>query len=115
MDFAAGNGADTSHEGRQRSPEDFCAKDSTLPASLVPPSREEPAAMLSRLAREYYMLSDIATNMRSGFILLNSAEQVAYSNPSAERLLVVSSRPLVEDPAFNMPPPLVSLPSTPHT
>src|SRR5579864_2072210 len=73
MDFAAGNGADTSHEGRQRSPEDFCAKDSTLPASIIRPSTEEPAAMLPRLAREYYMLSDIATNMRSGFILSRKA------------------------------------------
>src|SRR5713101_5714216 len=115
MDFAAGNGADTSHEGRQRSPEDFCAKDSTLPASIIPPSTEEPAAMLSRLAREYYMLSDIATNMRSGFILLNSAEQVAYSNPSAERLLGVSSRALVEEPVFDVRGQLVSLAANPES
>src|SRR5713101_1181144 len=115
MDFAAGNGADTSHEGRQRSPEDFCAKDSTLPASIIPPSTEEPAAMLSRLAREYYMLSDIATNMRSGFILLNSAEQVAYSNPSAERLLGVSSRALVEEPVCDVRGQLVSLAANPES
>jgi DNA-binding response OmpR family regulator/signal transduction histidine kinase len=115
MDFAAGNGADTSHEGRQRSPPDFRAGDSTLPASIISSSTEEPAAMLSRFAREYYMLSDIATNMRSGFILLNSAEQVAYSNPSAERLLGVSSQALVEEPVFDVRRQLVSLAANPES
>ena len=71
--------------------------------------------MLSRLAPEYYMLSDIATNMRSGFILLNSAEQVAYSNPSAERLLGVSNRALVEEPVFDVRGQLVSLAANPES
>ena len=61
------------------------------------------------------MLSDIATNMRSGFILLNSAEQVAYSNPSAERLLGVSSRALVEEPVFDVRGQLVSLAANPES
>ena len=115
MDFAAGNGADTSHEGKQRSPEDFCAEDSTLPASTLSTSTEESAAMSSSLAREYYILSDIATNMRSGFILLNSVEQVAYSNPSAERLLGVNSRTLVEEPVFDVRKQLVSLAANPES
>jgi DNA-binding response OmpR family regulator/signal transduction histidine kinase len=115
MDFAAGNGADTSHEDWQQSPGDFCAEESTLPASTISTSTEKPAILSSSLAREYYILDGVATNMRSGFILLNQADQVAYSNPSAERLLGITSGMLLEQPVFDMRKQLISLSANPES
>jgi DNA-binding response OmpR family regulator/signal transduction histidine kinase len=115
MDFAAGNGADTSHEDWQRSPGDFWAEESTLPASTISTSTEKPAIMSSSLAREYYILDGVASNMRSGFILLNLAEQVAYSNPGAERLLGIASGMLLEQPVFDVRKQLISLAANPES
>ncbi len=115
MDFAAGNGADTSHEDWQQSPGDFWAEKSTLPASSISTSTEKPAITSSSLAREYYILDGVATNMRSGFILLNLAEQVAYSNPSAERLLGIASGMLLEQPVFDVRKQLISLSANPQS
>ena len=115
MDFAAGNGADTSHEDWQQSPGDFWAEKSTLPASNISTSTEKPAITSSSLAREYYILDGVATNMRSGFILLNLAEQVAYSNPSAERLLGIASGMLLEQPVFDVRKQLISLAANPES
>ncbi len=55
-------------------------------------SREQIAARPSRslivdLAEEHAILANIASNLRSGFILLNQAETIAYANPIAQRLL----------------------------
>src|SRR5215472_3343941 len=69
---------------------------------------------VSSLAREYYILDGVATNMRSGFILLNLAEQVAYSNPSAERLLGIASGMLLEQPVFDVRKQLISLAANPE-
>jgi DNA-binding response OmpR family regulator/signal transduction histidine kinase len=69
--------------------------------------------MPSSLAREYFILSEIATNMRSGFILLNPAEQVAYFNPSAERLIGINQGKLVEQPIFDVRQQLISLAANP--
>jgi DNA-binding response OmpR family regulator/signal transduction histidine kinase len=69
--------------------------------------------MSSSLAREYFILSEIATNMRSGFILLNPAEQVAYFNPSAERLIGISKGKLNEQPIFDVREQLISLAANP--
>jgi DNA-binding response OmpR family regulator/signal transduction histidine kinase len=69
--------------------------------------------MPSSLAREYFILSEIATNMRSGFILLNPAEQVAYFNPSAERLIGINQGKLVEQPVFDVRQQLISLAANP--
>jgi DNA-binding response OmpR family regulator/signal transduction histidine kinase len=71
--------------------------------------------MSSSLAREYFILSEIATNMRSGFILLNPAEQVAYFNPSAERLIGISRGKLIEQPVFDVRKQLVSLAANPES
>ena len=71
--------------------------------------------MSSSLAREYFILSEIATNMRSGFILLNPAEQVAYFNPSAERLIGINRGKLVEQPVFDVRKLLISLAANPES
>ena len=71
--------------------------------------------MSSSLAREYFILSEIATNMRSGFILLNPAEQVAYFNPSAERLIGISRVKLIEQPIFDVRRQLISLAANPES
>ncbi len=113
MDFAAGNGSDTGHAGWQRSPEDFWAEESSLPATTI--STGEPAAIPLNFAREYCVLAGVASNMRSGFILLNSAEQVAYLNPSAERLLGVAGGELLEQPIFDVRKQLVSLAANPES
>jgi DNA-binding response OmpR family regulator/signal transduction histidine kinase len=115
MDFATGNGADTSHEDWQQSPGDFWAEKSTLPASSISTSTEKPAITSSSLAREYYILDGVATYMRSGFILLNLAEQVAYSNPSAERLLGIASGMLLEQPVSDVRKQLISLAANPES
>ena len=71
--------------------------------------------MSSSLTREYYILSEITTNLRSGFILLNPAEQVTYFNPSAERLIGISSDVLHEQPVFDVRKHLVSLAANPES
>src|SRR5256884_73400 len=71
--------------------------------------------MSSSLAREYFILSEIATNMRSGFILLNPAEQVAYFNPSAERLIGINRSKLLEQPIFDVRKQLISLAANPES
>lgn len=70
--------------------------------------------MSSSFAREYFILSEIATNMRSGFILLNPAEQVAYFNPSAERLIGISKGKLIGQPIFDVREQLISLAANPE-
>src|SRR5258708_18429886 len=113
MDFAAGNGAETGHADRQRSPGDFWAEESALPASYI--SKEETAAIASNFAREYRVLAGVASNMRSGFILLNSAEQVTYFNPSAQRLLGIAGNVLLDKPIFDVRKQLVSLAANPES
>jgi len=53
--------------------------------------------------------------MRSGFILLNPAEQVAYFNPSAERLIGISRGKLIEQPVFDVRKQLISLAANPES
>jgi len=53
--------------------------------------------------------------MRSGFILLNPAEQVAYFNPSAERLIGISRGKLLEHPIFDVREQLISLAANPES
>ena len=71
--------------------------------------------MSSSFAREFYLLAGVATNMRSGFILLNPAEQVAYFNPSAERLLGITNNELLGQPIFDVRKQLVSLAANPES
>lgn len=70
--------------------------------------------MSSSLAREYFILSEITTNIRSGFILLNPAEQVTYFNPSAERLIGINYEMLHEQQAFDVRKHLISLAANPE-
>ncbi len=71
--------------------------------------------MSSSFAREFYLLAGVVTNMRSGFILLNPAEQVAYFNPSAERLLGITNDELHGQPIFDVRKQLVSLAANPES
>lgn len=52
--------------------------------------------------------------MRSGLILLDRDEQVAYSNPSAERLLGISLSEMLEQPLFDVRDQLLSLAAHPN-
>ena len=109
MDFAAGNGADgpLAHSNDN----DWWTEENGLsPADI---SCEEPALVPVGVGQEQYILAGVATNMRSGFILLDSSEHVTYSNPSASRLLGIGSYDLVEQPAFDVRKQLVSLAADP--
>ena len=63
----------------------------------------------------YAVLAGVASNMRSGLILLDAHEQVAYSNPSVERLLDVSLREMLEQPLFDVRQQLLSLVAHPSS
>ena len=71
--------------------------------------------MSSSLARDYFILSEITAKIRSGFILLNPAEQVTYFNPSAERLIGITSDLLHEQPVFDVRQHLISLAANPES
>src|SRR6266849_4023590 len=81
---------------------------------LADTSLELPTASLTALAREHYILADVAANMRSGFILLNRGERVTYSNPRAQRLLGISGRELLKQPVFDVRKQLISLAADPE-
>jgi len=51
--------------------------------------------------------------MRSGLVLLDRQEQVAYSNPSAQRLLGISPPGILEQPLFDVREQLLSLAAHP--
>jgi DNA-binding response OmpR family regulator/signal transduction histidine kinase len=59
------------------------------------------------------VLAGVASNMRSGLILLDRDEQVAYSNPSAQRLLGISPPDTLEQPLFDVRQQLLSLAAHP--
>jgi DNA-binding response OmpR family regulator/signal transduction histidine kinase len=63
----------------------------------------------------YAVLAGVASNMRSGLILLDRQEQVAYSNPSAERLLGISLREMLEQPVFDVREQLLLLAAHPDS
>ncbi|HEX7736573.1 MAG TPA: ATP-binding protein [Ktedonobacteraceae bacterium] len=66
-------------------------------------------ALSTELAEDHTMLAGIAANLRSGFLLLNQAEHIAYANPSAWRLLRVESDLLDTRADFDVRQQLVSL------
>jgi DNA-binding response OmpR family regulator/signal transduction histidine kinase len=70
--------------------------------------------MSSSLRREYFILSEITTNIRSGFILLNPAEQVTYFNPSAERLIGINRELLLDQQVFDVRKRLIALAANPE-
>jgi DNA-binding response OmpR family regulator/signal transduction histidine kinase len=103
MDCAAGEGADT--DGWW--PEERALSLSTLFAN----AQGSPAS--SATLDSYAVLEGVATKLRSGLILLDTAEQVAFSNHSAERLLGVSLREMLEQPVFDVRKQLLSLAAQP--
>ncbi len=66
-----------------------------------------------RSLHSFAVLEGVATNMRSGLILLDAEEQVAFSNQSAERLLGISLRAMLEQPVFDVRQQLLSLAAQP--
>lgn len=74
-----------------------------------------PLARPVDLTEEHPVLASIATNMRSGFILLNQAEHIAYANPSARRLLRVESDLLYPQAGFDIRQQLISLAANPDS
>jgi len=105
MDFATGNGADTSGwwavgRGSALSPSLISSKDSdNVPAGLL---------------QEYSVLAGVAANMSSGFLLLNSRERVTYFNASAVRLLGINSHELIDQPIFDVRRQLLTLAAEPE-
>jgi DNA-binding response OmpR family regulator/signal transduction histidine kinase len=61
----------------------------------------------------YAVLAGVASNLRSGLILLDLQENVAYSNPSAQRLLGISLRDMLEHPPFDLRQHMLSLAAHP--
>ncbi len=60
------------------------------------------------------VLAGVASNMRSGLILLDCDEHIAYSNPSAERLLGIRLSEMLEQPLFDVRQQLLSLAAHPN-
>jgi DNA-binding response OmpR family regulator/signal transduction histidine kinase len=112
MDLTTGNGSDKSSDG-------WWTEEKTLPPSHISAETlrgaEEPHVLAQNFAQEHYILAGVAANMRSGFILLNAAERVAYANLSAERLLGVKNHALNEQEIFDVRKQLVSLAVDPHS
>src|SRR5713226_9399239 len=67
----------------------------------------------SGVLHPYAVLAGVASNLRSGLILLDLQEHVAYSNPSAQRLLGISLRDMLEQPPFDLRQHLLSLAAHP--
>ncbi len=112
MDLTTGNGSDTSNDG-------WWTEENALPASPISTETtresEELHILSQNFAQEHSILAGIAANMRSGFILLNAAEQIAYSNSSAERLLGISSQAHHEQGIFDVRKQLISLAVDPNS
>jgi DNA-binding response OmpR family regulator/signal transduction histidine kinase len=112
MDLTTGNGSDTSNDG-------WWTEENALPASPISTETtresEELHILSQNFAQEHSILAGIAANMRSGFILLNAAEQIAYSNSSAERLLGIDSQAHHERGIFDVRKQLISLAVDPNS
>jgi DNA-binding response OmpR family regulator/signal transduction histidine kinase len=79
-------------------------------SSHSPKSGSSPSLSLAKeLAEERGILDGIAANLRSGFLLLNQSEHIAYANPSAWRLLRVENDLPPTQEAFDVRQRLVSL------
>ncbi len=64
--------------------------------------------------QEYRILSEVAANMSSGFMLLNKQEHVIYTNPNALRLLHITKSDLTETQDFDLRKHLLSLVTASH-
>ena len=64
--------------------------------------------------QEYHVLSEIASNMSSGLMLLNRQEQVNYSNTSALTLLSIGKHTLLDSHDFDVKRHLLSIATNPH-
>ena len=112
MDLTTGDGSDKSTDG-------WWTEEDALPPSHILAENiqgsEELHVLSQNFAQEHYILAGVAANMRSGFILLDAEEQVAYANPGAERLLGLKKHALHEQRIFDVRKQLVSLAVDPNT
>jgi len=108
MDFAAGNGADTNTSNGG-----WWAVESALSPSHI--YSKDSDILSAGLLQEYSVLTGVAANMSSGFLLLNSRERVTYFNASAVRLLGINSHELIEQPVFDVRKQLLTLAAEPES
>lgn len=80
-----------------------------VPSNPQSASASSSLALVNELAEKHTLLAGIAMNMRSGFLLLNQAEHIAYANPSAWRLLQIEDDSLYEQDSFDVRQQLISL------
>lgn len=73
------------------------------------PDLHNTPSLATELAEEHTILAGIAANMRSGFLLLNQTEHIAYANSSAWRLLRVESASLYPPDVFDVRQQIISL------
>lgn len=79
--------------------------------TLITNAQRSPTSSAS--LQSYAVLEEVATSLRSGLILLDTTEQVAFSNQSAERLLGLSLREILGQPLFNVRAHLLSMAAQP--
>jgi PAS domain S-box-containing protein len=99
MDCGAGEGPGT--EGGW--PEEHANSLRTLIAN----AQRSPTSFAS--LQSYAVLEEVAASLRSGLILLDTSEQVAFSNQSAERLLGLSLHEILGQPLFDVREHLLSM------
>jgi signal transduction histidine kinase len=111
MDLTTGNGSDNGTDGW------WTEKDALPPSHVAAEKMQRPEelhVLSQNFAQEHYILAGVAANMRSGFILLDAEEQVAYANPGAERLLGIKDQALHGQGIFDVRKQLVSLAVDPN-
>ncbi|MEO7022336.1 MAG: ATP-binding protein [Ktedonobacteraceae bacterium] len=68
------------------------------PGVLLEQLADQPShSLLVDLAEEHAILANIASNLHSGFILLNASEHITYANPIAQQLLHIDNKNIVFD------------------
>jgi DNA-binding response OmpR family regulator/signal transduction histidine kinase len=74
------------------------------------------SALSAYMADEHALLAGIADNLRSGFLLFNESEQLAYANLNARRLLSIESELFgSQSPVFDVRKQLLALAVDPAT
>ncbi len=115
---------DSARGEKKNKQDDWWNKDETPHPSSVPhkASRELslshlPASHADAIpvgfTQSYHVLAEVATNMRCGFMLLNKQECVAYTNPSALRLLSLHKQMVTDGQQFDVRQHLLSLAADP--
>ena len=113
MDVATGSGRDTSNDGWWAEG-DSSSPSSASPTTTTTASLKEIDILSPGFARAHSLLANVASNMRSGFILLNQKEHITYSNASAVRLLGINAGELEAESVFDIRKRLLSIAANPE-